>query len=180
VLELGFAVLYQNRTNRSGIVKGGVIGGKDQKGSWKLDARFNPTRLIAKFRDIASYRDRISLYSMDARKFLTDVVAQTPDQTLIYLDPPYYEKGQSLYENHYKHDDHAALAETLQTLSDRPWVVSYDDVVPIREVYAASPHLHYGIKYTASERYEGKEIMFLGPALNVPDVQDPLNVKLYA
>ncbi|MGO2346144.1 MAG: DNA adenine methylase, partial [Providencia sp.] len=40
-LEIGFATFFLNRTNRSGILKAGVIGGKTQSGKWKLDVRFN-------------------------------------------------------------------------------------------------------------------------------------------
>ena len=37
--DLGFAALFLNRTNRSGIIGGGVIGGKHQNGEWALDVR---------------------------------------------------------------------------------------------------------------------------------------------
>ena len=39
--EVGFATFFLNRTSRSGILNGGVIGGKDQAGEYKLDARYN-------------------------------------------------------------------------------------------------------------------------------------------
>lgn len=179
-LALGFAVLYMNRTNRSGIVKGGVIGGQDQTGEWKMDARFNRGGLIEKISRIASYRSRIRLFALDARVFLETVVGTCKEQTFIYLDPPYYQKGQSLYENHYKHHDHAELARTLDMLGGRPWVVSYDNVPPIREVYSSHPYLTYGINYSAAQRYEGKEIMFLGPSIRRPIFNDPLSVRGYA
>lgn len=180
LLELGFAVLFLNRTNRSGIVKGGVIGGQQQTGRWKMDARFNRRGLIDKILRISGYRQRIKLFSMDARKFLIDVVSNCREQTFIYLDPPYYQKGQSLYENHYKHEDHAALSRALERLGDRPWVVTYDNVSPIRELYAGWPYLTYGIRYSAAGRYEGKEIMFFGPSIKRPSIEDPLYVKEYA
>ena len=40
-LGLGFSTFFLNRTNHSGILNGGMIGGKAQTGDWKLDARFN-------------------------------------------------------------------------------------------------------------------------------------------
>jgi len=40
LLELGFATFFLNRTNRSGILNAGVIGGKYQTGEWKIDARY--------------------------------------------------------------------------------------------------------------------------------------------
>lgn len=179
-IDLGFATLFMNRTNRSGIITGGVIGGQQQTGKWKIDARFNRVGLIEKIRRIAGYRHRIQLFCMDARDFLSNVVATCRERAFIYLDPPYYCKGQALYENHYGHDDHLALAQTLKTLGDQPWVVSYNNVPQIREIYDGWPHLIYDINYSASERYEGKEIMFFGPTITRPPFKNPLSIKCYA
>lgn len=179
-LELGFAILFLNRTNRSGIIQGGVIGGQQQTGTWRLDARFNRNGLVEKIRRIGAYRQRIELFCMDARHFLIDVVTHCRERTFTYLDPPYYQKGRALYENHYVHDDHAALAQTLRSLEDRPWVVSYDNVPPIREVYRGYTHLTYGIGYSAAERYAGQEVMFFGPTVLRPHIKDPLRLGRYA
>ena len=46
--ELGFAAFYLNRTNRSGILNAGVIGGKKQDGKWEMDARFNRDNLASR------------------------------------------------------------------------------------------------------------------------------------
>ncbi|MFZ5451770.1 MAG: DNA adenine methylase [Thermodesulfobacteriota bacterium] len=179
-IGLGFAVLFLNRTNRSGIITGGVIGGQKQTGKWKIDARFNRAGLIEKIRRIAGYRHRIQLFCMDARDFLSNVVAACQERAFIYLDPPYYRKGQALYENNYRHDDHLALAQALKTIGGKPWVVSYNNVPQIREAYDGLPHLTYGLNYSASERYEGKEIMFFGPTITQPLLKNPLSVKHYA
>lgn len=179
-IELGFAVLFMNRTNRSGIITGGVIGGQQQTGKWKIDARFNRVGLIDKIRRIAGYRHRIQLFCMDAREFLSNVVATCGERAFIYLDPPYYRKGKALYENQYGHDDHLALAQTLKTLGEKPWVVSYNNVPQIREVYDGWPHIIYGINYSASERYEGNEIMFFEPTITRPPFKNPLSIKYYA
>ena len=56
--ELGFATFYLNRTNRSGIIKGGVIGGKEQGGKWTMDVRFNKENLEKRIRDIAKQKSR--------------------------------------------------------------------------------------------------------------------------
>ena len=52
--ELGFATFYMNRTNRSGIIKGGIIGGQEQSGRWKMNARFNREDLAKRIQEIAS------------------------------------------------------------------------------------------------------------------------------
>jgi DNA adenine methylase len=67
---LGFATFYLNRTNRSGILNGGIIGGRDQTGQWKIDARYNARELVRRIESIANLRDRIKLTRQDALKFL--------------------------------------------------------------------------------------------------------------
>src|SRR5207248_2479181 len=54
--DLGFAAFFLNRTNRSGILDGGVIGGKNQTGKWSLDARFNKEALIKKIEVLADHK----------------------------------------------------------------------------------------------------------------------------
>jgi DNA adenine methylase len=97
-----------------------------------------------------------------------------PDQSLIYLDPPYYVKGRGLYRNYYQHEDHQAIAKTLQSLYfARSWVVSYDNAAEIREMYQLSRGLSYGLNYTAQKRYVGNEVMFFSETLRVPDEAIP-------
>jgi DNA adenine methylase len=92
-LERGFAAFFLNRTSRSGILAGGVIGGKGQAGDLKLDARYQRDDLIGRVRAIGALRERITVVGMDALDMLIDSSRGFPDKTLIYLDPPYYEKG---------------------------------------------------------------------------------------
>lgn len=117
LLELGFSTFFLNRTNRSGILAAGVIGGKNQNGKWKIDARYNKDDLVSRIERIYLNRDAISLYNVDAVSLIKNVLPSLPDRTLIYLDPPYYVKGQGLYENHYVHDDHIEIAELVQKKS---------------------------------------------------------------
>jgi len=148
--EAGFATLFVNRTNRSGILKGGVIGGKAQTGTYKLDARFNKDMIAARLERIALNADRISVYCEDAFLLLDRATEFLPEQSLIYLDPPYYVKGRGLYRNFYKHDDHLQIAQLLQSPDfKRPWVVSYDSAPEICEMYSQNEALTYGLHYTA-------------------------------
>lgn len=166
-LELGFSTLYLNRTNRSGILTGGVIGGKEQTGKWKMDARFNRKDLIQRIEKIGSYAPRISLYNMDAAKFLTEKLPKIPMMSLVYLDPPYYVKGSELYENHYEKADHTEIAELVGKIKQK-WIVSYDNVRPIRQLYAQFEKESFGLRYSAQERYAGKEVMIFCPDLVTP------------
>lgn len=170
-LELAFATFFLNRTNRSGILNGGAIGGVKQDGEWKLDARYNKDALVDRIRKIARMRKRISLSNMDAVKFLDQASQNWPAKTLVYLDPPYYQKGRDLYYNYYKHTDHADVAFATHRLRNVSWLVSYDDVTAIHGLYENIGCLRYTIGYSARDRGRGAEAMFFSPGLKIPPVE---------
>ena len=174
IVEKGFATLFLNRTNRSGILKAGVIGGKNQDGDYKLDARFKKDVVAARIEAIAKRSGNISVYCEDSLQLLNRCAEFLPMQSLIYLDPPYYVKGKGLYRNYYEHDDHVAIAEKLQQKSFQwPWVVSYDNAEEICAMYQMSKSLSYGLNYTAQRRYVGNEVMFFSRKIVVPDESIP-------
>ncbi|MCE2985595.1 MAG: DNA adenine methylase [Burkholderiales bacterium] len=174
IVEKGFATLFLNRTNRSGILKAGVIGGKNQDGDYKLDARFKKDVVAARIGAIAKRARNISVYCEDSLQILKRCAEFLPKQSLIYLDPPYYVKGKGLYRNYYEHDDHVAIAKKLQQKSFKwPWVVSYDNAEEICAMYQMSQSLSYGLNYTAQRRYVGNEVMFFGRNVVVPDESIP-------
>lgn len=173
-VERGFATLFVNRTARSGILKGGVIGGKAQAGTYKLDARFKKGVISSRIERIATRATDITVYCEDSYQLLSRCTEFLPERSLIYLDPPYYVKGRGLYRNFYGHDDHLQIANLLQ--SDRfrrAWVVSYDNAPEICEMYSQSESLTYGLNYTAQRRYVGDEVMFFKDGLYVPDSKIP-------
>lgn len=173
LIDLAFSTFYLNRTNRSGIITGGPIGGYEQTGSWRLGARFSRQDLVARIQKVARHGSRIRIYNLDAAAFLADVLLQLPVRSLVYLDPPYFVKGQELlYANYYEPDDHARIAGLVRSLS-RPWVVSYDDTPEIRKLYAGYHSISYRIAYSAHERYRGSEVMFFSDLLQVPAVENP-------
>lgn len=169
LLELGFSTFFLNRTNRSGIIKGGLIGGKEQSGKWKLDARFNKTDLISRIQKIAAYSDRINITKLDAIDFLTNFLPLLPQKTFVYIDPPYYVKGEGLYENHYKHDDHEQVSKVISNIQDKKWLVSYDNVPAICKLYEQFEQKIYGLKYSAQSKYTGSEVMIYSPELVIPE-----------
>lgn len=176
LIDLGFSTFFLNRANRSGIILGGVIGGKEQTGKWKLNARFNKVDLCKRIQNIAMYASRIRLYNLDAADMIQTIIPGLPERTLVYLDPPYYVKGQELYENHYSHPDHLAIAALVRGM-ERPWIVSYDYAPEILEMYRGCNSIAYGINYSAQDRYKGAEAMFFNQDLIIPDVKNPSNLK---
>lgn len=169
-LEKGFATLFLNRTNRSGILKGGVIGGQEQSGSYKLDARFMRDELCARLERIGRHAQSIHVYEEDARALLLRCHQFLPLKSLIYLDPPYYAKGSGLYRNFYEHSDHAQIAGLLGNARfRRPWIVSYDNAEEIKLMYRYARAFNYEINYTAQSRYIGSEVMFFSDRLTLPN-----------
>lgn len=176
-VDIGFATFFLNRTNRSGILNAGVIGGRDQSGPWKIDARYNAEELIFRIESIAKMRSRIKLTRSDALALLRHGLPRWGANTLIYLDPPYYEQGRELYYDFYQSKDHAALAAFIgEKMSDSAWIVSYDNVAPIRSLYAGFRGVVYSVGYTARENRVGKEAMFFSPRLRIPQLVGPVQL----
>jgi len=164
-LALGFATFFLNRTCHSGILNAGMIGGREQTGEWKVDARFNKRDLRRRIERIGQFQKRIHLSCKDAITFLT--TSTFPKTTLIYLDPPYYKAGAWLYLNAYKPDDHAAVKECAKSLKSA-WIVSYDDVSEIRDLYKGIRSRRLNLIHTAKSPRDGKEILFFSPKLRIP------------
>jgi len=170
-LTLGFATFFLNRTNRSGILNAGIIGGRDQTGPWKIDARYNAPELAHRIEAIANLKSRISLSREDAKKFLLKRLDRWPGKTLIYLDPPYYIKGKELYFDFYTHKDHEQVAKlVMQKIRCQKWIVSYDNVESIKDMYKGSRSISYRIGYSAREAREGAEVMFFCDDLIIPQL----------
>lgn len=175
-VSVAFSFFFLNRTNRSGIIhSGGMIGGNDQTGNWKIDARYNKPELISRIEAIAAYSNRIRVSNRDAESFLRTTMPSLPAKTLIFLDPPYFEQGQSLYENHYQPEDHIRLAGVFKKNLRRNWIISYDNHPQIRTAYRGCRKLVYSLPYSAARKYEGSEVMFFSKGLAVPSVESPLS-----
>lgn len=167
-LDLAYSTFFLNRTNRSGILDGGVIGGFDQEGEYKVDCRFNKEELIRRIQRIGAQRERVSLYGMDAREFLkTKLLKAPPEKTLVNVDPPYYNKGRELYQSHYKPADHATLATQVGKIKHR-WIVTYDDTPQTRALYAKYPSYGNELYYSAEVKRVGVELLVVDPRLTLP------------
>jgi DNA adenine methylase len=174
-VQVGFATFFLNRTNRSGILNGGIIGGRDQSGPWKIDARYNADELIFRIESIAKMRKRIKLTRSDALALLRHGLPTWDRKTLIYLDPPYFERGRQLYYDYYNAGDHEQLADFIATeMPNRFWIVSYDNVAPIKALYSDFRRVVYNVGYSARESRIGKEVMFFSPMLNTPELVGPV------
>ena len=170
LLELGFSTFFLNRTNRSGILNGGVIGGKEQLGTWKIDARYNKKDLIERIEHVAGYADFIELTSMDAVALIKRYKRTPAAKTFCYLDPPYYVKGQDLYLNYYRDEDHKDIAGAIKKFKGQ-WIISYDAVDFISELYKDYRQKEYYLSYSAGNPSKGKEIMVYSNGLIIPEAE---------
>ncbi|MGX7776321.1 DNA adenine methylase [Streptococcus pluranimalium] len=175
-LELGFATLFLNRTNRSGILKAGVIGGKLQSGNYKLDCRFNKSEIIKKIKIISGLRSRIKLYNLDAEVFIKRNISKTKN-SFTFFDPPYYHKGPGLYTNFYDHEDHFSLSETIKhSMKDKKWMLTYDVSAEIFQMYRMYSNKKYYLNYSISKQVKGIEYLFYSDSLKQIDEEDFLEI----
>lgn len=170
-LRRGFSAFYLNRCNRSGIItNGGPIGGVKQAGKWKLGARYNKADLRKRCERIAEYRDRIHVSDEDGVEFIRQ---QDPGSTFFFIDPPYFVKGPSLYLNALDHDYHRGLAGQLKSMADSAWVLTYDDCPEVRYMYNSWATIRpFSLRYTASTRSSGSEVMIVPNWMRLPSHQD--------
>lgn len=179
LLELGFSTFFLNRTNRSGIINGGVIGGVEQLGNYKIDCRFNKQELIDRIRFIAIHKKNIHLYNLDALELIKKIENKTKSKNVIfYFDPPYFLKGQSLYMNSYGPDDHRAVSEKIKKIKNARWIVSYDNVPQIQILYKNKnvKKKNYSFIHTAYEPREGREVLFFSESLIIPRISNPTKI----
>ncbi len=168
-LDLGFAMFYLNRCNRSGILLGGVIGGLNQNGRWKMDARFRRNDLIRRIEAIAGKKRFIHIKNWDAERFILDYLHKLPSKTLVYCDPPYFNKAEMLYQNHYTPEDHAHISKVIQNRIQQPWIVSYDNNPAIKAYYDQCKYFVYTLQYTAAKVYNGSEMFIFSENLKMPN-----------
>lgn len=163
--DLGKSAFYLNRTNMSGIIKGGLIGGQSQTGKYKMDARFNKTTLKSKIKALSSKSDSIQIENMDAATFIQTRIVD--DNGFAYFDPPYVQKGPGLYRNSYTDSSHRALGEVIKSCVC-PWLVTYDSNPLISDIYKPFEKAEISISYSARQSSKGNEILIFSPRLSNP------------
>lgn len=172
LLSLGFSTFFLNRTNRSGILKAGVIGGLKQQGAYPITARFNKNELISRIRTIAKYDSDIELHNDDALTLLSRFEHQSfQENLLIYLDPPYYVKGRNLYMSYYRDSDHRDISDQLYRLNHIKWLVTYDNVSFIRDLYHTYRMTEFQLNYCANAPRQGNEVMIYSNNIQIPNIQ---------
>lgn len=164
LFELGKATFFLNRTNISGILKGGLIGGKKQEGNYKMDARFNKQSLIKRIQKISKYTNRIFLSNQDGDRFI-NTLNKEEQNIFFYFDPPYYKKGKGLYMNYFSKKDHEQLKKAVTCITTK-WMMSYDNEPFILGLYPEMRKIIYQLSHSTSNRI-CREILIFSNNLNV-------------
>ncbi len=175
LLELAKSTFFLNRTNVSGVIKGGVIGGYEQKGRYKIDVRFNKRDLICRIEKMAQFRSRISVSNLDGLAFVKKMDSKAED-IFMYLDPPYYQKGADLYMNFYSKADHQKLSNHVHRMKKK-WMVSYDNHDFILNLYAAEKKILYRLSQSTSNRV-GNEVLIFSEQLTFRRSMEALSLPL--
>lgn len=170
--ELGFAAFYLNRTNRSGIIKGGVIGGIEQNGSWRMDVRFNRNELIERILKIAQHKKNIHIYNKDVNSFIQNYLPKYAKNAFVYFDPPYFGKGKQLYLNFFSYDDHVRIERMINNQVNCDWIITYDDVQDIANIYQNHILRRFDLNYSAAVKRKASEIIIFKHSGMIPNVEN--------
>lgn len=176
LLKLAFSTLFLNRTNRSGIIKAGVIGGKKQNGKYKLDCRFNKEKIIKRIQKISELSNNIEVYNLDAKDFIKEVIINT-ENSFTFFDPPYYVKGPELYTNFYTHKDHIELSDSIKKfMKNHFWIITYDITDEIKDLYQDFKHYQYYLNYSIAKPSKGLEYIFFSSNLEPGPIDQFLQI----
>ena len=169
--ELGFATFYLNRTNRSGIIKGGVIGGIEQSGKWKIDARFNREDIIKRITKISVNKKHIHLYNKDVDSFIKNYLPKYQENAFVYFDPPYFDKGKQLYLNFFSYDDHVRIEQMINGQVNCDWVITYDDAPEIANIYQKNVYRRFDLNYSVGIKRKASEIIIFRYDTMIPTME---------
>lgn len=175
-VEIGFAGLFLNRTNFSGILKANPLGGLKQESKYTIDCRFNKGKIIASIQSLSAFKNRVEIYNMDAIEFMKQKLRYKRNRSVfVYIDPPYYKEGSNLYRCFYTHNQHAALANYILKKSF-PWLISYDDASEIREMYNRIAPLTIHMDYSVRTSRKAEELLISN--LEIPPLEENEQINI--
>lgn len=179
IIDLGFACLFFNRTNFSGILYANPIGGLEQRSKYRIDCRFNKEKLIDIIFTLASYASKVEVHHDDALEFMKrNKPSFLRDTYFAYLDPPYFAKGAQMYRCYYTVLDHINLSKFVKNNPGFDWLISYDDHPFICGLYSGSgaKYMPLYLDYTAAkERSRGRELLISNLPLPPFHMQNAIN-----
>lgn len=138
LVDIGFKKLAIHQISYSGLgtKSGGPLGGVEQKSKYKIDCRWSPPYICKKLDALTAKFNTLHVHDNRCTKVdFQTMIEDDAKKALIYLDPPYYDKGNDLYQCGFAKEDHERLSVALKK-TKHTWVLSYDDVPEIRKLYS--------------------------------------------
>lgn len=173
--ELAKSTFFLNRTNVSGVIKGGAIGGLSQTGKYKMDVRFKKDDLIKRIIKIGEWKQKITVSNLDGLDFIKKI-DRKKEEIFIYLDPPYFKKGSDLYMNFFKENDHLNLSSRVHKLK-KQWMASYDNHDFILNLYSEMNRVVYRLSQNTSNRV-GDEVLIFPKQVDFKESISQLNTPI--
>jgi DNA adenine methylase len=168
LIELAVAGLFFNRSNFSGILEAGPIGGMQQVSEYKIDCRFNKERIIGQIETLATLGPRLSVVYGDALQYLRRVDERiVAERGVAYLDPPYLLQGHRLYRYSYERTQHQAVANLVAN-AKYSWIVSYDNHPYVRRLFSGQRIVPISLNYAVKESRKADELLISNIRLNKP------------
>jgi Site-specific DNA methylase len=169
-VQIGFAGLFLNRTNYSGILRANPLGGLEQTSDFPINCRFNKNTVIESIEKISLFKDQITVHNLDAVDFMSTQLRYKRNGTFfVYIDPPYYKAGPGLYRCFYDHEDHVDLARYIKS-KIYPWLISYDNVPQIRKLYKKRTFVDLYWDYSVHTSKKGQEVLISN--LEIPPIEN--------
>lgn len=159
IANYGFKKLAIHQISYSGlgVKSGGPLGGREQTSAYKIDCRWSPDYICKKIDALHDRFSNLSIRNNICTSFdFSLLINDTQFPAIIYLDPPYYNKGEALYQDSFVESDHKRLADCLRN-TKHEWVLSYDDCPEIRKYYDwADVRLISGVNYSITATKDKK------------------------
>jgi DNA adenine methylase len=148
IVKHGFEKLAIHQISYSGLgtKSGGPLGGSRQESKYKIDCRWSPKYICKKIDALHSLFSEAKVDWCSNFDF-GGLIENKDSKSLIYLDPPYFKKGNDLYQFGFSVADHERLSKLLRE-TEHSWVLSYDDCEEIRDFYSWADIQEIGVNYS--------------------------------
>jgi DNA adenine methylase len=161
IVDIGFKKLAIHQISYSGLgtKSGGPLGGINQQSKYLIDCRWSPKYLCKKIDNFHTLFSNINIEQQYCTNEDFGVLLNNANTNcLVYLDPPYYVKGNELYQCGFNENDHVRLSNMLR-IANYKWLLSYDDCPEIRKLYWWANTESLSVNYTINTSNNKNELL---------------------